>query len=99
MNGLFGVHQNYVIQVEKYRRNQLKDYLNENGIETLISWERPNHKQSALFNPFRKDTNLNLPKTEYASQTVLSLPMYPELSELEIAYVCETVRSFFNSSC
>lgn len=91
MNGLYGVHQNYVLQIEKYRRNKLKEYLYEKGIETLVSWRIPNHKQGRLF----KLDDINLPKTENASQTVLSLPMYDGLTDEEVAYVIETIRSFF----
>jgi len=36
------------------------------------------------------------PRSELLSKTVLSLPMYPELQEEEIVYICENIHSFFD---
>jgi len=84
------VYQNYVIRTEK--RNELKEYLTEHGVETLVSWETPNHKQKGLV----ELNHFNLPVTERISNEVLSLPMYEGLTEKEIDYVIETIRSYFS---
>ncbi len=83
------VFQNYVIRAE--RRNELRRYLEEHGIETLTKWEVPNHKQPALTELHK----FNLPRTESASRHVLSLPMYPELTDEQVRYVCGTIRDFY----
>lgn len=84
------VWQNYVIRCED--RDSLKTHLESKGIETMVSWPIPLHKQLAL----KADlSHFNLPVTEEISRTCLSLPMYPELTDDEIDYVIESVRSFF----
>jgi dTDP-4-amino-4,6-dideoxygalactose transaminase len=82
------VYQNYVIRSK--RRNDLIRHLKESGIEVLISWATPLHKQKAL-----GLGHFKLPKTEQISAEVLSLPMYPELTDEEVHYIIESVKSFF----
>ena len=85
----FDVFQNYVIRVEK--RDELRTYLTKNGVETLAKWVIPNHKQKGLkiLNQFK------LPKTEQISKKVISLPMYPELTDKQIEYTTNIVRDFY----
>jgi len=85
----YDVYQNYVIR--SGRRDELYKYLRDNGIEVLISWPKPMHKQKAL-----KLDHFKLPYTEKLSNEVISLPMYPELSEEKVKKVIQTVCSFFN---
>ncbi|MEW6556109.1 MAG: DegT/DnrJ/EryC1/StrS family aminotransferase [Elusimicrobiota bacterium] len=84
----FDTYQNYVIRTKK--RNELVKYLKENGIEVLVSWPTPIHKQTAL-----GLSHFKLPKTEQISAEVISLPMYPELNNEEIGIVIETIKEFF----
>jgi aminotransferase EvaB len=85
----FDVYQNYVIRSK--HRNALFDHMRANGVEVLISWRMPNHKQKAL-----KLDHFHLPKTEQISNEVLSLPMYPELTDDEANIVIDTVKKFFS---
>jgi len=86
----YDVFQNFVIRVEN--RDELQKHLESLGVETLISWRIPLHKQQAL----KKDLGyFNLPVTEEISRTCLSLPMYPELTDEEVDYVIKGVRSFY----
>jgi len=82
------VYQNYVVRCEK--RDDFAAYLRDSGVEVLISWPTPNHKQEAL-----GLTHFSLPKTERISAEVLSLPMYPELTDDEVGFVVGTVKGFF----
>ena len=84
----FDVFQNYVIRTK--RRDKLADHLKENGIEILISWPIPMNHQKAL-----ELSHFKLPETEAISEEVLSLPMYPELSEEQVEYVIQTIRNFY----
>jgi len=84
----FDVYQNYVIRSKK--RNALVDHLRASGIEVLISWPTPNHKQKALgLNHYK------LPVTEQTSREVVSLPIYPELTDNEVEIVINAVKAFF----
>lgn len=83
-------YQNYVIRVEK--RDELHEYLKENGIETLIKDPVPNHLQPAV-TYFYGVTNL--PMSEQLCEEVISLPMYPQLTEEEINYIIKTIENFY----
>lgn len=84
--------QNYVIRVdEETDRDLLQDHLTENGIETMVHWMIPNHKQPGL----SELDSYNLPNTEQISRRALSLPMYPELTDEEMGYVAGCIRSYF----
>lgn len=89
-NDYFDVYQNYVIRTE--RRDDLVAHLRNSGIEVLISWPRPLHKQKAL-----GLEHFKLPITERISSEVISLPMYPELTDNEVDLVIKAVRGFFGS--
>ena len=83
----FDVYQNYVIRSK--RRNELALHLKKSGVEVLISWPRPLHKQKAL-----NLSHFNLPVTERISKEVISLPIYPELTNKEVKYVIDCIRKF-----
>jgi len=83
----YDVFQNYVIRSK--RRDELASHLRENGIETLISWPLPMHHQKAL-----NLGHFKLPETEAISREVLSLPLYPELSDDKVEFVIESIRRF-----
>lgn len=84
----FDAFQNYVVRSKK--RNEFFNFLKENSVEILISWPLAMHLQPAL-----GLSHFKLPETEAISQEVLSLPMYPELSDEQVQYVIETVKKFF----
>ncbi len=84
----FDVYQNYVIRSKQ--RDELAKHLRNSGVEVLISWSTPMHKQNALgLNHF------DLPVTEQISDEVVSLPMYPELEDEEVEVVIDAIRKFF----
>jgi dTDP-4-amino-4,6-dideoxygalactose transaminase len=84
----FDVYQNYVIRCKQ--RDALVDHLRRSGVEVLISWPRPLHKQEAL-----GLGHFSLPVTERMSMEVVSLPMYPELDDDEVEHVIKAVKDFF----
>jgi dTDP-4-amino-4,6-dideoxygalactose transaminase len=88
-NDYFDVYQNYVIRFKE--RDKLVQHLRKAGVEVLISWPNPMHKQKAL-----ELSHFSLPVTERISAEVVSLPMYPELTDEEVEYVINAVVSFFS---
>ena len=87
----FDVYQNYVIMAKE--RDLLVAYLEDSGIEILVSWPKPMHHHDALgLKHFR------LPKTEQSSKEVLSLPMYPELNDEEVEYVIAAIHKFYGGT-
>jgi len=87
----YDVYQNYVIQTKD--RDTLKMHLLKKGVETIISWPIPLYRYPELSLP-----NTPLPLTEKASREVLSLPLYPELTNREVSYVITSTLSFFRKS-
>jgi dTDP-4-amino-4,6-dideoxygalactose transaminase len=70
-------------------RNYLAQHLNQNGIETLIHYPIPPHKQLA----YRRWNKIHLPVTEKIHDEVLSLPISPVLEERHIEHVVKTIKS------
>lgn len=84
----YDIYQNYVIRVKN--RDGLQKYLTKKGIETLVKWRIPNH-----FQPGLKLSRFKLPVTERLSREVISLPMYPELTDEQVNYVIKSVKDFY----
>lgn len=86
----YDIYQNYEIEAE--RRDELKQYLKEHGIATLIQWGgQPVHQLKAL--GFRQ----TLPYTDNLFTRMLMLPMNMALTDEDVSYVCEHVRRFYGS--
>lgn len=78
----------FVIRTEK--RDDLQKYLAEKGIETLIHYPIPPHKQKA----YKEWNNLELPITEKLSNEVLSLPLYSYIPHEHINMFVEILNKF-----
>ena len=86
----------YCIRVPGGRRDDLRKYLGERGIGTQIHYPVPIHlQQSAEFLGYRKG---DLPITERLATEVLSLPMYPELTDEQIDRVTTSIREFMKGN-
>ena len=75
-------------------RDALRLHLQKDGIETLVHYPIPVHLQQAYVGLGYSEGSL--PVTEQAARSVLSLPMYPELTEEELNTVAMSVRLFEN---
>ncbi len=80
----------FVITTEK--RDQLAEYLKENGIQTLIHYPVPIHKQK-VFSQFNSQS---FPKTEKLAQSVLSIPLHQYMSDEDVDLVSESIKAFFS---
>jgi dTDP-4-amino-4,6-dideoxygalactose transaminase len=85
------VYHLYVVQGP--RRDALKEYLGARGISTGVHYPIPGHLQPAA-KPWSKGPG-SLPVTEALTGKVLSLPMYPELTRDQVAYVADAIRAFY----
>ncbi len=87
------IFNQYTIRVKNGKRDKLRDYLIENGITTGIYYPIPLHLQDCFsYLGYQKG---DFPESEKASEEVLSLPVYPELTQIQIEYIIEKVKSFF----
>ena len=85
------VYHLYVIRAPQ--RDDLLAYLRARGVGAGVHYPLPLHRQPAYLVEGCGD--VHLPTTEKAAAEVLSLPMYPELTEDQIAYIAQAVREFF----
>ena len=85
------VYHNFVIRTE--RREELMLHLLENGVGTRVHYPIPIHLQ-----PSSADLGYQVsdfPNAEMYAKTMISLPIFPELTDEEVYYVVCTVKSFF----
>lgn len=85
--------QNHVFHLFVIRTNnrlELQKYLKENGIETMIHYPIPPHKQKALANW----NQLSFPITEKIHDEVLSIPLNSGLKASEIQHIITTLNKF-----
>lgn len=75
----------FVIRLKK--RDQLQKYLKERGVQTLIHYPVPPEKQKCYY---KKNKDI----ADLISKEILSLPIYPGLSESNINYISNCIREF-----
>lgn len=82
------VFHQYTVRILNGQRDRVQEALKSRGIQTMIYYPVPIHKL-----PVYRDLNLTVTNAERLSQEVLSLPMYPELTDEQIAVVCEAMKA------
>jgi dTDP-4-amino-4,6-dideoxygalactose transaminase len=89
-------HSYHLYVVRTARRDELQKYLAEHEIGILIHYPVPVHLQEG----YRRLVTISgeLTRTEQAASEVLSLPLYPELTEEELKIVSDVVVSFFQNT-
>jgi dTDP-4-amino-4,6-dideoxygalactose transaminase len=85
------VYHCYVILTEG--RGELTRHLADRGIATAVHYPIPIHRQAAYAEKGRGRYG-DLPVSEMLSQRVLSLPMFPSMTDDQVRRVCEAVQSF-----
>ena len=85
----------YTIRLKnlKINRDKLREYLSAQGIATAIYYPLSLHLQE-VYKPLGYKSG-DFPESESAQDEVLSLPIYPELSEEQIEVITQAIRSFF----
>jgi len=87
----YHVYHLFVIRAKE--RNALMKYLADKGVTTLIHYPTPIHLQGAY--RFLGYERGSFPEAETAAEEIISLPMYPSLTEEEVGYVCDAIRTFY----
>lgn len=86
-------HNFHLFVVRVHERDGLRQYLHTHGIETGIHYPVPLHLTGA-YQKLGYPGRGSLPVTEALSQEILSLPMYPELTNRQIQRVADAVLEF-----
>jgi dTDP-4-amino-4,6-dideoxygalactose transaminase len=84
----YHVYHQYTIRTSK--RDELKRLLSKNGIETSIYYPLPLHLQNAF--RFLGNEEENFPESERAAKTVLSLPVFDQLSRVDQEYIIRSMK-------
>lgn len=88
----YHVYHQYTIQTEK--RNELQTHLNRQCIASTVYYPVPLHLQRVYASLGYQSGSL--PISEMACNQVLSLPMFPELTNDEVETIVESIVDFFN---
>ena len=91
MKNVQHVYHLFVVQAE--RRDELREFLKENGISTGIHYPVSLPHQKAYKYLGHKPGNF--PVSEKLSETILSLPIYPELKKSQLDYIISKIKSFY----
>lgn len=83
----------YVYNILVPRRDELAAYLKEKEIGTTIYYPKPLHLQPCFAYLGHKEGDF--PVAERVCKRILALPMYPELGDDEVDYVCDAIASFY----
>ncbi len=89
------VFHQYTLKIKNDKRDELKMYLSEKGIPSMIYYPMPLHFQQA----FKQDryTKGDFPISERLCEEVLSLPIHTEMEKEQAMYIANTVVAFFNN--
>jgi dTDP-4-amino-4,6-dideoxygalactose transaminase len=85
------VYNQFVIRVQK--RDQLRDHLRSRGIPTEVYYPSPLHLQPAF--AYLEYAQGAFPRAEEASQHVLALPVFPQMTEEQQKLVVDAIADFF----
>lgn len=86
------VYHLYIIRVKN--REKLIEHLNKNGVQNGLHYPVPLHMQKAYSYLDYKPEDFPVAK-KFAGE-ILSMPMYPEITEEMIQYVCSTIKEFYS---
>ena len=89
------IFNQYTLRVLGGRRDALQTFLKERGIGTSIYYPLPLHLQPCF--AYLGYTQGQCPESERASQEVLSIPIYPELTSAQLDEVVGAVSAFFTT--
>ena len=89
------VFHQYTIRVKDHLRDELKSFLAERNIPSMIYYPIPLHLQTAYAKEGEGEGSF--PISEQLSEEVLSLPIHTEITQEEQTYIIENIRAFFTN--
>ena len=86
----FEAHVFHIFAVRTEHRSAFQEYLLEHGIQTLIHYPIPPHKQEAMIDY----KQLSFPVSELIHEQIVSIPLYPSLTVEEQDFIIEKINGF-----
>ena len=90
------VFHQYTLTVNGINRDALNAFLAEHDVPSMIYYPVPAHKQK-MFASFGSDATL-LPKTDWLTERVISLPIHTEMEQEQLDFICSTVAKFLTKN-
>ncbi|MGN9160331.1 DegT/DnrJ/EryC1/StrS family aminotransferase [Clostridium sulfidigenes] len=84
----------YVFNIFAENRDGLAEFLKSKGVATSIYYPKPLHLQKCFEYLGYKEGQF--PVTEKMCKQILALPIYPELTNEEVEYICDCIKEFYN---
>jgi dTDP-4-amino-4,6-dideoxygalactose transaminase len=85
----------YTLRVAGGKRDALREHLTAAGVGSSVYYPVPLHLQECFaYLGYREG---QFPESERACREVLSIPVFPELSQAQVEFVAETIRGFFGA--
>lgn len=92
----YHVYHLYVIRVPDGKRDALKAHLAADGIPTMVHYATPAHAQPIMKQ--HKTRKVKLPNTDKLKGEVLTLPLFPGMTEPEVDAVAGSIRKFYSQT-
>jgi dTDP-4-amino-4,6-dideoxygalactose transaminase len=89
-----GLHVYHLFVIRTATRELLREHLAETGVETMIHYPVPPHLQQAFRNLNYKKGDF--PVAEAISESCVSLPLWPGMTEGQVRRVCAAIRTYFD---
>lgn len=88
------VYHTFIIQCKE--RDRLKDFLSSLGVDTKIHYPISIYQQEAASSlPYKKG---DFPETDRQTNEILSLPVFPELTNEQVGIVIDSIKEYFNKA-
>lgn len=84
-------HAFHLFAILAENRDGLMKYLNDNGVQSLVHYPIPIHKQQC----YAEYNDIKLEKTEKLAESLLSIPIHPFMDESEAKLVAEKIKEFY----
>ena len=83
-------HVYHLFVIRSKQRDKLRKFLQKNGVETLVHYPKPLNKQAA----FKRYAHGFFPRAEKYAKELLSLPLYPFLTDAEVKKISAIINRF-----
>jgi dTDP-4-amino-4,6-dideoxygalactose transaminase len=91
----YHIYHQYTIKVTEGKRDKLQNYLKENNIGTKVYYPLPLHLQPCF--KYLGYKQGDFPMAEEMSKLVLSLPIFPELTDEHLEYITQNIGTFLTA--
>lgn len=91
--GISHTFNQFTVRVPEETRGELKRFLEDQGIPSMVYYPLPLHRQPAFQARYKDD--MHLPESELACKEVLSLPIHTEMTETQQEFIIQKIRMFF----